>query len=171
MATKICDTCGERIDFDAKRHGSTGECPRCGELLRFSDPLPRPHKKTQQSAPSEVKIFLFGCSTVVLLGFLSCAGLIMWGADIERRQNAGKTAIERQFSNWDGSHPAVVSAVKSAMHNPNSFDHVKTQFRETDSQLVVYMTYRGTNAFGAVVTNQVIARLTKSGQLVSIDAN
>ena len=77
--------------------------------------------------------------------------------------------IERQFSAWDGSHRKLESLIKSSMNNPASYEHVKTVYSQTKDHLVVRTTFRGTNAFGAIVTNAVKARVNISdGEVVEI---
>jgi len=65
----------------------------------------------------------------------------------------------RCFSSWDGSNRELVSAVKTGMHNPSSFEHVHTRLGGADDsdQRAFVMTYRGTNAFGATVTQTASA--------------
>lgn len=77
--------------------------------------------------------------------------------------------IERQFSAWDGSHRKLEALIKSSMHNPSSFEHVRTVYSQYKDFLVVRTTFRGTNAFGAVVTNAVKARVNiDDGEVVEI---
>lgn len=64
------------------------------------------------------------------------------------------------------------NAVKSKMHNPDSYKYVKDQVlkKEELNQIWVLLTYRGTNAFGGVVTEQVFSRCNlSSGALVSLE--
>ncbi len=63
--------------------------------------------------------------------------------------------IESQFSGWNGSHIALVRQVKSTMHDPSSFKHYETRYRDSGNRLVVYMEYGGKNMFGAMVRNQI----------------
>ena len=87
-------------------------------------------------------------------------------ASIDQR----KAQIESQLSKWDGSHPAAVEAVKGRMKNPRSFEHVETRYLDPGSgTFSVYMTYRGTNSFNAVVTNTAVVLVSMSGQVVSIN--
>ena len=67
-----------------------------------------------------------------------------------------KKEYAKQFSDWDGSNKYLVTAVKKAMKNPASFKHVETKFDYGSgySYIRVYMTYRGTNAYNAVVTEK-----------------
>ena len=59
-----------------------------------------------------------------------------------------------------GKLPALTERVQEGMHNPDSFEHVSTEFIvPTDQGQNVVMKFRGTNAFGGVVTNQVLARV------------
>lgn len=77
----------------------------------------------------------------------------------QKEKEAYQQWINNQFSPWDGSHINLVKMVKEKMNNPKSFEHVETTYENKGYKkgITVLMTYRGTNAFGAVVTNQVIA--------------
>ena len=76
--------------------------------------------------------------------------------------------VESQFSAWDGSHPALTRLIKSSMHDPSSYEHVSTYFRDAGSHIVVETTFRGTNAFGAVVINEVLATVDFEGNVIAI---
>lgn len=95
-------------------------------------------------------------------------------AAFERSQKEAKAAearakqIEAQFSSWDGSHRNVVRAVQERMNDPDSFKHVKTRYKETPTGLIVFMTYRGTNKFGGVVTGTVMATVDKTGDVLTL---
>ena len=86
--------------------------------------------------------------------------------------NRAYTAFYNSFvSSWDGSCRPVVKAVKETMHDPNSFEHVKSEvFSVTGEKgmFIVEMTFRGKNAFNATVTNKVSAKLTKDGNILKI---
>ncbi len=79
-----------------------------------------------------------------------------------------KDKIERQFSAWDGSHQNLVRVVKEAMHDPDSFDHLKTVYWDKGDKLVVKMDFRGKNTFGALVKNTVYAETDLEGNILSI---
>ena len=79
-----------------------------------------------------------------------------------------KETIERQFSAWDGSHRNLVRVVKEAMHDPDSFDHIKTVYWDRGDKLVVKMDFRGKNTFGALVKNTVTAETDLEGNILSI---
>lgn len=71
-------------------------------------------------------------------------------------------------SPWDMSYEPFNNYIKSYMNNPKSFEHVKTIERYvTDVEKpYVYLvtTFRGTNSFGAIVTNTVKAKVDAKTQ-------
>jgi len=80
-------------------------------------------------------------------------------------EQARRRKIEAQFSTWDGTHAALTEAVRRVMHNPRSFRHVETVYWDMQDHLVVRMTFRGTNQFGAIVTQVVRAWVSLDGVL------
>jgi hypothetical protein len=89
----------------------------------------------------------------------------------EQRQRAAaqrKERIEAQFSGWDGSHRNLEKIIKKSMHNPDSYKHTETVYWDRGDHLVVKTTYRGTNAFGGVVTNWTMARVDLDGTVTEI---
>ena len=54
------------------------------------------------------------------------------------------------------------------MHNPDSYEHVETKYIDKDTYIVVITKFRGTNAFGAVVTNSMAAEVGLDGSVRSI---
>jgi len=63
--------------------------------------------------------------------------------------------IVQQFDQWHGYHKRSVEAIKSTMNNPKSFEHVSTRYWDRGDLIEVETTFRGTNAFGGVVTNTI----------------
>lgn len=55
----------------------------------------------------------------------------------------------------DGSHPAVVSILKNKMHNPDSFQHISSDYgiveQDANHYQKVEMTFRATNTYNALV--------------------
>lgn len=79
-----------------------------------------------------------------------------------------KERIAAHFSDWDGSHRASVALIKKSMNNPNSFKHVETVYWDRGDYLVVKTTFRGTNAFGGVVTNWVKTKCDLNGDVLEV---
>lgn len=89
---------------------------------------------------------------------------------IAREQNtrALQESAKNQFSAWDGSHREVESAIKAGMRNPASYEHVKTWYHVDGNVIMVHTTYRGTNAFGGVVTNSAKAVVSPEGKVLAL---
>ena len=77
------------------------------------------------------------------------AARILRESDFQAKLETFKSQISE-----DGSHPAVVSTLKEQMHNPDSFQHVSSDYEivEKDGKHYqkIVMTFRGTNTFNAL---------------------
>lgn len=98
------------------------------------------------------------------------------GDSIEPLVAENDRLIDRQkktqalFSAWDGSNRELVSYVKKSMRDPSSFEHVETLTRDNGDTVSIQMTYRGKNAFGAIVTERVVADIDPdTRQLININ--
>jgi hypothetical protein len=100
--------------------------------------------------------------------------------EVEQKKLAAKRAeadrltarglmLEKQFSKWDGSHPGVEAVVKRMMKNPDSYDHVETRYVDLGKGMRVIMTYRGTNGFGGIVPSTVVATVSDTGNVLSLE--
>lgn len=78
--------------------------------------------------------------------------------------------IKSQFSGWDGSHRKVEAAIKSRMHNPDSYKHVETRYAVEGNTISIVTRYRGTNGFGATVTNSAVATVDMDGNVLSLSS-
>lgn len=165
MPAMNCDKCGTEIHFKDDERGKVVRCEQCGESLR----LPTIETATSKQPKSDRDITplqsLVGLAVLGLLVFI-CCGLCSGTALFDNAPSADP--IASQFSGWDGSHPAVVDGVKARMDNPSSFEHVNTSYVVVGDSINVAMEYRGTNAFGGVVTNAVVAKLTRAGKLIEL---
>ncbi|HYF84577.1 MAG TPA: hypothetical protein VEB00_16365 [Clostridia bacterium] len=79
--------------------------------------------------------------------------------------------IEGQFSAWDGSHKDLVKLIKDNMNDPKSFEHVETRYKDDGDGITVYMKFRGKNAFGGLVLNEVLAKADYKTNTIKIIAN
>ncbi len=79
-----------------------------------------------------------------------------------------KEEVSKQFSNWDGSHSNLKNLIKQNMHDPKSFKHVETTYKDKGEYIFVRMTYRGKNPLGATVLNTVEAKVDFNGNVLSI---
>tara|TARA_R110002050_G_scaffold228586_1_gene364218 strand:+ start:495 stop:1190 length:696 start_codon:yes stop_codon:yes gene_type:complete len=76
--------------------------------------------------------------------------------------------IESQFSAWDGSHRNLEKYIKKNMNDPDSYEHVQTVYWDQGDYLVVKTTFRGNNAFGGKVKNDIKAKITIDGVILEI---
>lgn len=84
-------------------------------------------------------------------------------------ENSRQKLIEKQFDPWDGSHIQLTKIIKQSMNDPDSYEHVKTNYWDMSDHLVVKTTFRGKNAFGGKVLNSVRAEADIStGQISNI---
>lgn len=76
--------------------------------------------------------------------------------------------IEKQFSPWDGSHIQLERLIKKSMNDPGSYEHVKTVYSDHGNYLIVETTFRGRNAFNALILNTVRAKVALDGTVLKI---
>ncbi len=81
---------------------------------------------------------------------------------------ARRELIERAFSAWDGSHIKLVAYVKERMNDPGSFEHVETRYGDRGDYIQVYMKFRGKNAFGALILQEILAKAEINGDILEV---
>ena len=88
----------------------------------------------------------------------------------ETRRERTKTWKEIQFSVWDGSHIKTVQHLKDRMHDPKSYSHVETKYIDyaKDGYRLIYLTYRGSNLFGAILKNITIVKVNLQGDIMEV---
>lgn len=79
-----------------------------------------------------------------------------------------RAKLEAQFSTWDGSHRNLEKLIKSKMHDPGSYQHVETNYLDRGNYLVVTSSFRGKNAFGALMLNTVRAKVDMNGNVLEL---
>lgn len=90
--------------------------------------------------------------------------------EAEQAETAEETELEmirRKLGDdvlYDGRFAPLARRVKNNMNNPDSFEHVESRYADDGDRVYILMTYRGENAYGATVTEQVEA-------LVDYDSN
>jgi hypothetical protein len=80
--------------------------------------------------------------------------------------------FEDQFNHWSGAYKPLETAIKKSMNNDDSYEHVETTYRvmmKGTPHAIVSTTFKGTNAYGAVVKQTVSADVDiKTGQIIKI---
>lgn len=113
---------------------------------------------------------------VIIIGFVFVIKRLTGNADAAAEaQRLAYPALVRQdkikalTSQWDGSSIALVENVKANMHDAKSFELVDNKIYDTGSDtLHIIMQYRGKNAFGATVIEQVKAEQTLNGNIIKL---
>lgn len=88
--------------------------------------------------------------------------------EINKIKSERQNKINLQFSGYDGSHSTLKRVVKENMKDPSSFDHIKTNYEDKGSYILVQMSYRGKNSFGAKVIQTTTAKIDLDGNIISI---
>lgn len=78
--------------------------------------------------------------------------------------------LRDQFSPWDGSHRGVELAIKESMHNPASYEHVETRYKDNGpgKGMTIYSTVRGSNAYGGIVKAAYRAEVSDAGAVLNL---
>lgn len=93
--------------------------------------------------------------------------------DVEAAKDKLDENFKLQFSIWNGSHRKTVEYVKEHMHNPKSFEHVETRYRDyaENGYRIIQMKYRGTNLYNAIVTNSIWVKVDLHGNVFEVIKN
>ena len=89
-----------------------------------------------------------------------------FGKDAESEAKKVPSWIKNQFSVWDGSHINLTRYIKTQLHDPGSYDHVKTVYAVDGNGLFLTTTFRATNAFNATVTGRMTAKADRNGKII-----
>jgi hypothetical protein len=81
-----------------------------------------------------------------------------------------RSIIEKHFFSYDGSHMNLERYIKKNMNDPNSYEHVETTFNIPGKGdfYYVFSTYRGNNAFGGKIVDNIKAKADMNGNIIEI---
>jgi len=82
--------------------------------------------------------------------------------------NEARARISRQFSQADGSHILLTRYLQKRLRAPESYVHIKTDYRQAGTRLHVATTYRAKNGKGEYCTERVEADITLEGALLQV---
>ncbi len=155
MAMLTCPECKGKISDKA------ASCPNCGCVIR---------KKRR------------GCMVFIVLLMLFSVGMCYFFYE-QPASKPGQTKqpdkiapegptkqdqIERMLLASGEVFPLRCYIQDNMMNNPKSYEHVQTTFIDKGDFLLVETTFRGTNKFGAVVRNKVVANVSLKGDVLKI---
>ncbi len=90
-------------------------------------------------------------------------------ADKQNYEDDRLEKIKNQFSSWNGEHTKLVDIIKSDLHDPSSFEHVESLYLDLHDYVLVEVTYRANNMYGAKVKESIAARFTIDGDFIRLD--
>jgi len=108
-----------------------------------------------------------GGFAIACLSFIITTNIIVPSEPVIK-ENDRRSVIGKNFSDWDGSHINLERHIKESMNDPKSYEHVETKYWDHGEYLIVQTTFRGKNAFGALVKNQVKAKVGLNGKVLEI---
>lgn len=106
-----------------------------------------------------------------LIAFVLCIVALFVVKSFDESPSGPKThkqQVDHIFRGPGGSCPALVQYVKQRMNDPESFQHVETRYVDKGDYMIVFMTYRGRNAFSGVVTQTVQAKAWLNGTVTEV---
>ena len=165
MSIFPCPDCDKSV---SKRAVS---CPHCG----------CPFRDAVESKPAEIVVkqkSSMGCAGFIGLVFL---GLIIYSTfssinkTLDPEPQVPKTAeqvradkIFSAFNGWDGSHRHLSQMVKSALKDPDSYEHIDTRYSDNGDHVYIEMSYRAKNSFGGYAVETVTAKASIEGVVLEI---
>lgn len=146
MSLATCKACGKEVSKNAEK------CPHCGEPLKAKS---------------------VGCGTAIVLIVLVMVAFNLFTPDKPKAPARPLTAaeqrtqeIEKQFSAWNGAHRDLERRVKTALKDPDSYEHIETKYVDNGAKgISVLMKYRAKNSFGGYVVESIIASYDNAGNL------
>ena len=158
--------------FLKKRTSRPENCPvHIAERTLATADLPtKAEGQKKKAANSGCGLVLFIVLVAIIYGFSQCGRSHSpeTSSQPKTTEELKKERIECGFSTWDGSHKALTKLIKEKMNDPGSYQHVQTFYAEIGGNLRVTTTFRGKNAFGALVLNRVIAEADLDGNVIRI---
>lgn len=82
-------------------------------------------------------------------------------------EDARQKIIKNSFT-LSGCHIGLRNEVIQSLKDPDSFEHIGTQFWDKDDYLIVLMKYRAKNSFGGYVVSSVRANVSLDGTQIQI---
>jgi hypothetical protein len=162
MAMITCPECKKKVSETAD------SCPSCGYQL-----TPEKIAEIKKKEQKVQKGCGIGCLSVIVI-FVILYMIGSFSTDTTKstapktKEETRKEQIEKNFSVWDGSHRGLTEVIKKSMNDPSSYEHEETVYWDKGDHLIVKTTFRGTNAFGGVVKNWVMAKVDLNGNVIEV---
>jgi hypothetical protein len=102
-----------------------------------------------------------GC-LIGLLAFIVILLVIILPGEPEKDlspEESRTKAILDQFSTADGRHYNLQFFVEDHLNDPDSFEHISTEYAVKEDHILVRMQYRAKNGFNALIRKEVTAKV------------
>lgn len=86
-------------------------------------------------------------------------------ADLAEKQEKW---VDECISSYDGSCRRLVNEFKPMLKDPSSFEHIETRYKKMSDHVLVIMTYRAKNSFGALDVSTLKAKVGYDCELIEI---
>jgi len=157
-----CSECNKEISRSAP------VCPHCGFVRFKQQNTYNIFNETEKKKKDNKLALILGIALVVIVGITYISSSSHSEPQPRTKEEIRYDQIKTGFSAWDGSHIELTKLIKRTMNNPNSYEHVETTYSDNGDHLIVSTTFRGTNAFGGVVTNRIAAKVSLNGTIIQV---
>lgn len=127
--------------------------------------------KTQKSCLGCAAVFV-GALTLFMLFPKTCAtSKSDTSVQIVDKTSSKSDRSPSIFSAWDGSCRPLVEYVKDKVRDPDSFEHINTEYiesREYPVSYLVTMRFKSKNSFGGYKVGYITAEVTSGGRITSV---
>lgn len=82
-------------------------------------------------------------------------------------KNIRREKIMQQFG-FDGQHRKLEREIKQMMNDPESYEHIETNWNDKNSYILIETTVRGHNPYGAQIVKTYRAKATIDGEILEI---
>ena len=141
-------------------------------------PATPPESKKKSKVKKIVLISIVGIFLLNMLSLLvNTIGKVNSGSKDSKRNATTSSSskeltreekIKNLFHWYDASHTNSINIIKSALHNPNSFEFVETTYSDHQTYLIVTTKYRAENGFGAIRTAWLKTKIDLNGKVLEI---
>ena len=87
---------------------------------------------------------------------------------IKSKSELRQEKIKSGFSSYDGSHYELTKYIKDQMNDDDSYEHIETTYIDKGDFILLQTRFKGKNAFGGIVKNNIQAKADTNGNLIEI---
>lgn len=150
--TVICSGCTNRIPVDSKK------CPVCGQSWRKSHgPILKPF----------TVLVLF--AVILVSGVFVVNGLLHVEPSVDTEspeELARRKKVAELTRGWERTGPVLETHIKGRMHDPDSFEHIETSYRDNGDRIIVSTTFRAKDRQGETQIVVAVGHISLDGHIL-----